>query len=256
VKITILGSGTSQGVPVIACDCEVCTSTNPKDKRLRTSVLIEYKDKVFVIDSGPDFRYQMLRANVQRLDALILTHEHKDHIAGLDDIRAFNYKMGRKIPVYATLNVQNALKREFEYIFSGIKYPGIPEVELHTIENNKPLIVEGLEFIPIEVLHYKLPVLGFRIKNFTYITDANYIADKEKDKIKGTKTLIINALRKEKHISHFTMDEAINLIHELKPETAYLTHISHQLGLHDAINKELPADIFCAFDGLELEFED
>ena len=256
MKVTILGSGTSQGVPVIACDCEVCKSSNSKDKRLRTSVLIEYKGKVVVIDSGPDFRYQMLRANVQRLDALILTHEHKDHIAGLDDIRAFNYKMKKKIPIYATTHVQEHLKREFEYVFSGINYPGIPEVELHTITNNIPFTVAGLEFIPIEVLHYKLPVLGFRIKDFTYITDANFIATDEMEKIKNTKTLIINALRKEKHISHFTMNEAINLIQELKPETAYLTHISHQLGLHDAINAELPPGIYCAYDGLEMEFDD
>lgn len=256
MKITILGSGTSQGVPVIACDCEVCKSSNPKDKRLRTSVLIEYKGKVIVIDSGPDFRYQMLRANVKRLDALVFTHEHKDHVAGLDDIRAFNYVMKKKIPIYATTNVQYHLKQEFEYVFSGMKYPGIPEVELHTIDKAKPFTIEGLEIIPIEVLHYKLPVLGFRIKDFTYITDANYIDDNEKEKIKGTKTLIINALRKEKHISHFTMNEAISLIHELKPTTAYLTHISHQLGLHDAINKELPVDIFCAYDGLEMEFKD
>ncbi len=256
MKVTILGSGTSQGVPVIACDCAVCQSSNPKDKRLRTSVLIEHEGKVIVIDAGPDFRYQMLRANVQSLDALILTHEHKDHIAGLDDIRAFNYKMGMKIPIYSTLHVQSALKREYEYVFSGIKYPGIPEVELHTIANDKPFTIVGLEFIPIEVMHYKLPVLGFRIKDFTYITDANFIAPKEKEKVIGTKTLILNALRKEKHISHFTMEEAITLIQELKPKMAYLTHISHQLGLHDAINEELPPDIFCAFDGLEMEFLD
>ncbi len=256
MKITILGSGTSQGVPVIACDCEVCKSSNPKDNRLRTSILIEYKGKVIVIDSGPDFRYQILKANVQRLDALIFTHEHKDHIAGLDDIRAFNYKMGKKIPIYATNHVQEHIKREFDYIFSGIQYPGIPEVELHVINKDETFTIEGLEFIPIEVLHYRLPVLGFRINDFTYITDANYISNEEFEKLKGTKTLVINALRREKHISHFTLQEAINLIQDLKPETAYLTHISHQLGLHDDINSELPPDIYCAFDGLVLDFED
>ena len=181
MKITILGSGTSQGVPVIACNCEVCRSSDPKDKRLRTSIMIEFNGKVIIIDSGPDFRQQLLRENVQRMDALILTHEHKDHIAGLDDIRAFNYKMERKMDVYCTTDVQRHLKREFAYIFSGISYPGIPEVELHTI-GLKNFVVEGLKFIPIEVLHYKLPVLGFRINDFTYITDANFISEKEKEK--------------------------------------------------------------------------
>ena len=253
MKITILGSGTSQGVPVIACDCEVCLSSNPKDKRLRTSIMIEHEGKVIVIDTGPDFRQQMLRLNVQRLDAIILTHEHKDHVAGLDDIRAFNYKQGKKIPIYATTHVQEHLKNEFAYIFSEINYPGIPEVELHTISNDNPFMIEGIEFLPIEVLHYKLPVLGFRIGDFTYITDANYIAPKEKEKIKGSKIIVINALRLEKHISHFTRDEAVEMMDELKPKKAYLTHISHQLGLQEEINKQLPDYISCAYDGLVIE---
>ncbi len=255
VTITILGSGTSQGVPVIACGCEVCKSANPKDKRLRTSVLIEFDGKVVVVDSGPDFRYQMLRENVTRLDAILFTHEHQDHVAGLDDVRAFNYVMNKKIPLYSTTNVQNHLKQEFAYVFSGFNYPGIPEVTLHTISNNVPFEIEGLQIIPIEVMHYKLPVLGFRIGDFTYITDANFIAKEQMDKIFGSKTIVINALRREKHISHFTMDEALHLINDLKPEKAYLTHISHQLGLHDEINKELPESVFCAYDGLKIDIE-
>ncbi len=255
VTVTILGSGTSQGVPVIACQCAVCRSSDPRDKRLRTSILLEYDGQVVVIDSGPDFRYQMLRANVNRLDALVFTHEHKDHVAGLDDIRAFNYVMQQKIPLYATTRVQNHLKQEFAYVFSGFNYPGIPEVTLHTIHSEFPFELAGLKFIPIEVLHYKLPVLGFRTGDFTYITDANYISDEEKEKIKGSRIIVINALRKEKHISHFTMDEAIATIHEFRPEVAYLTHISHQLGLHEEINKELPEGIFCAYDGLKFEVE-
>jgi phosphoribosyl 1,2-cyclic phosphate phosphodiesterase len=255
LKITILGSGTSQGVPVIACGCRVCQSSNPKDKRLRTSIMIENDGKVIVIDTGPDFRQQMLRENVQRLDAVIFTHEHKDHVAGLDDIRAFNYKQGKKIPVYATKSVQEHLKSEFAYIFENTNYPGIPEIEIHTISDNNSFVAEGITFQPIEVLHYKLPVLGFRIGDFTYITDANYIAPEEKEKIKGSRIIIINALRKEKHISHFTMNEAVKMIDELKPENAYLTHISHQLGLHDEINKELPETISCAYDGLVISVD-
>ena len=252
MKITFLGTGTSQGVPVIACDCEVCTSRDPRDKRLRTSVMIEAEGMVIVIDSGPDFRYQMLRAKVKHLDAIVFTHEHKDHIAGMDDIRAFNYRQSNAIDVYAAPRVQEALRREYSYIFDEIKYPGIPEINLYAI-SPKPFNVGGIKFIPIEVMHYKLPVLGFRIGDFTYITDAKTISEAEKQKIKGTKTLVINALQMEKHISHFTFVEAIAFAREINAERTYFTHISHRLGRHAAVLPVLPKNITLAYDGLVIE---
>jgi phosphoribosyl 1,2-cyclic phosphate phosphodiesterase len=252
VKITFLGTGTSQGVPVIACDCEVCTSPDPRDKRLRSSIMIEAEGKVIVIDSGPDFRYQMLRAKVKHLDAIVFTHEHKDHVAGLDDIRAFNYRQEKAIDVYAVPRVQEALKREYAYIFAEMKYPGIPEINLKTIDLN-PFLVHDIKFIPIEVMHYKLPVLGFRKGDFTYITDAKTISEHEKQKIKGTKTLVINALQIEKHISHFTFVEAIAFAKEIGAEKTYFTHISHRLGRHASILSLLPKNITLAYDGLVLE---
>jgi len=251
VTITFLGTGTSQGVPVIACNCEVCTSADPKDKRLRSSILIETGSKVIVIDSGPDFRYQMLRENVQHLDAIIFTHEHKDHIAGLDDVRAFNYKQKGPIDVYADTRVQLALQREFEYIFADFKYPGVPEVNMHTIGLD-PFTIDGTNFIPIEVMHYRLPVLGFRINDFTYITDAKTISEKEKEKIRGTKILVVNALQKQRHISHLTLDEAITFAKEIGAEKTCFTHISHRLGKHVDIAMELPAGIELAYDRLKL----
>lgn len=252
MKITFLGTGTSQGVPLIGCNCRVCSSNNPKDKRLRSSVLIESNDQSIVIDTGPDFRQQMLREKVSTLNAVLFTHEHKDHIAGMDDIRAYNFILKKKIEVYATVNVQQALRREFHYIFSDEKYPGIPEINLHTI-TDEPFNVGEIEVLPIVVKHYKLPVLGFRIGDFTYITDANYISDSEKEKIKGSKVVVLNALRREKHISHFTFKEAIELMEEFKPEKGYFTHISHQLGLHDRVEEELPDYIRLAYDGLKFE---
>jgi phosphoribosyl 1,2-cyclic phosphate phosphodiesterase len=252
VTITFLGTGTSQGVPVIACNCEVCLSTDKRDKRLRTSILIEGEDKVVVVDSGPDFRYQMLRANVQHLDAIVFTHEHKDHIAGLDDIRAFNYKQNGPIDVYADSRVQTALKREFYYIFEEFKYPGIPQLNLHTIGSD-PFKIGNINFTPIEVLHYKLPVMGFRIKDFTYITDAKTVSETEKEKIKGSKILVINALQKQSHISHFTFDEAIAFAEEMGAETTYFTHISHRLGKHEDVMAQLPPNIELAYDGLKIK---
>jgi phosphoribosyl 1,2-cyclic phosphate phosphodiesterase len=251
LKVTFLGTGTSQGVPLIACDCEVCRSTDGKDKRLRASILIEDGGKVFVIDTGPDFRQQMLREDVKRLDAVIFTHEHRDHIAGLDDIRAFNFTMKSAIDVYADDNVEKALRRSLWYIFSEDKYPGIPEVRMHHI-NGDSFTIGETKFIPIRVMHHLLPVWGFRINNFTYITDANSIPEKEKEKIYGSEVLVLNALRREKHISHFTLEEAIDMIKELNPKEAYLTHISHQLGRHAEVEKELPAHIHLAYDGLKL----
>jgi phosphoribosyl 1,2-cyclic phosphate phosphodiesterase len=252
VTITFLGTGTSQGVPVIACNCEVCTSTDERDARLRTSILIEDKGKVIVVDSGPDFRQQMLRADVQRLDAIVFTHEHKDHIAGLDDIRAYNYRQKGPVDVYADLRVQTALKREFFYIFEEFKYPGIPQLNLHTI-GSETFNIGHLNFTPIEVLHYKLPVLGFRINDFTYITDAKTVSATEKEKIKNSKILVINALQKQSHISHFTLDEAIDFAKEMGAEKTYLTHISHRLGKHHDVAEELPLGIELAYDGLQLE---
>lgn len=249
--ITFLGTGTSQGVPVIACGCEICTSTDANDKRLRTSVLIEAEDKTIVIDSGPDFRYQMLRAGVKHLDAIVYTHEHKDHIAGMDDIRAFNYFQNSPVNIYADFRVQRALIREFPYVFDGTGYPGIPQVVVHPIDLT-PFNIGSVKFTPVEVLHYRLPVLGFRINDFTYITDAKTIAESEKEKIKGSKILVINALQKQTHISHFTLNEAIDLALEIGAEETYLTHISHRLGKHQEISKELPPNIFLAYDGLRI----
>lgn len=253
MQATFLGTGTSQGVPVIACNCEVCTSINAKDKRLRSAVLIESANTTLVIDTGPDFRYQLLRNNTQCLDAVLLTHQHKDHIAGLDDVRAFNHKQQKDMPVYATEAVQVAIKREFEYIFSDFKYPGIPLITLNTIENT-PFSIGDIPITPIQVMHYRMPVMGFRINDFTYITDAKTISDQEKEKIRGSKILVLNALRKESHISHFTLEEAIALALEIGAEQTYFTHISHQLGTHDEVSKELPKNIFLAYDGLKINF--
>ena len=251
MKVTFLGTGTSQGIPVIACDCHVCTSDDPKDDRLRVSVHIQTDDKSIVIDTGPDFRQQMLRSGVRELDAILFTHEHKDHVAGLDDVRAFNFRTRTNMPLYATERVQKALKREFYYAFEEEKYPGVPDLELHTI-NKDPFYVGNNEVIPIAVMHYKLPVLGFRIGDFAYITDANYISPEEKRKLSGLKVLVLNALRREPHVSHFTLDEAVQLAQELKAEETYFTHISHLMGTHAETEKDLPDGIHIAYDGLAL----
>jgi phosphoribosyl 1,2-cyclic phosphate phosphodiesterase len=252
MKITFLGTGTSQGVPLIGCQCEVCQSTDAKDKRTRTSILVESGDKTIVVDVGPDFRQQCLRENVLKLDAVLLTHEHKDHLAGLDEVRAFNYLQKKAMPVYATERVQHAIRREYAYIFEEPSYPGIPKIDLHTIGLEK-FSAEGIPVVPVEVMHHQLPVLGFRFGNFTYITDANFISPKEKEKIKGSEILVLNALRREEHISHYTLSQALELIAELKPKMAYLTHISHQMGKHEEVEQELPPNVRIAFDGLRVE---
>lgn len=253
MKITFLGTGTSQGVPMIGCECEVCKSTDPNDKRLRTSVLITNEDKNVVIDTGPDFRQQMLRENVKTLEAVVFTHEHKDHIAGMDDIRAFNYLQQKDMDLYATANVQEALKRDFFYAFNNSTYPGVPKAVLHTIHHKRKFNLIGLDFMPFEVLHYKLPVTAFRIGDFTYITDANFISEESKNIIRGSKVIVLNALRKEKHVSHYTLDEAIALMQELSPEQGYFVHMSHQIGKHEEVNKLLPENIKLAYDGLVLK---
>ena len=252
MRVTFLGTGTSHGVPVIACSCEVCNSIDYRDKRLRTSVLIEGHGINLVIDSGPDFRQQMLRERIIQLDALLLTHEHKDHVAGMDDIRAFNFTQKKEMPIYARKEVIDRLKVEFPYVFEEAKYPGVPRVEVHQIDHQE-FKIKDLNIIPIEVMHYQLSVLGFRIENFTYITDANHISEPEKDKIKGTQVLVLNALQQDKHISHFNLQEAVNLIEELAPEQAYITHISHRLGSHRDVTATLPDHISLAYDGLRIE---
>lgn len=251
---TILGSGTSQGIPVIACGCHVCTSSDPKDDRLRCSVLLEIEGKNYVIDAGPDFRQQMLRFQVKSLEAVLFTHEHKDHMAGLDDVRAFNFIEKRDMDIYCSKAVETALRREYHYAFEDEKYPGIPQLNIINIEN-KPFELSGkIPVVPVEVMHYVMPVLGFRIADFAYITDAKTVAAAEIEKLKGVKILIVNALRKEPHISHFNLKEALDFIHRVKPEKAYLTHISHLFGTHEEIERELPPNVFAAYDGLKFEF--
>ena len=252
MTVKFLGTGTSQGIPVIACDCAVCTSINAKDKRLRSSVLVELDGRNVVIDTGPDFRYQMLREHVTRLDAVLFTHSHKDHVAGLDDVRAFNRQQGTAVDLYGTIDVHEALKREFYYAFADKKYPGVPLLNLHEI-TSKPFSLFGHEVIPIEVMHYMMPVLGFRIGDFTYITDAKTVGSAEIGKIAGTKILVVNALQHDSHISHFTLEEAVAFAQRIGAEQTYFTHMSHRLGRHDEVQRELPGGIFLAYDGLLLD---
>ncbi len=251
LKITFLGTGTSSGVPMIACPCEVCASTDPKDKRYRSSILVQSDSTTLAVDTTPDFRSQMLRENVKEMDGVIFTHPHKDHVAGLDDIKAFNYFQNKAIDVFANELTQKALKNEFYYIFQENKYPGIPDIHLNDI-NDEAFIVGDIPVIPIKAWHHHMPVLGFRFGNFTYITDANRIAPEEKEKIRGSKIIVLNTLRHKPHISHFTLQEGIDIVHELEIPQGYFTHISHQLGLHAVINKTLPAGCELAFDGLQI----
>lgn len=251
LRITFLGTGTSGGVPMIACGCSVCSSTDQKDKRLRSSILVQSNNTTLVVDTTPDFRTQMLRENVKHLDAVLFTHPHKDHVAGLDDIKAFNFFQHRPMDVYANELTQFTLQREFPYIFSKDKYPGIPNINLHTI-SLQSFTIGDITVTPILVYHLRMPVFGFRFGDFTYITDANRIENEEKEKIKGSKIMVVNALRKKEHISHFTLQQAIDLVQELEIPEAYFTHISHQLGCHNEIDAELPAGTHLAWDGLTL----
>lgn len=251
LKITFLGTGTSTGIPMIGCHCAVCASTNKKDKRLRTSILVESSTTTIVVDTTPDFRYQMLRIHNEKLDAVLFTHPHKDHIAGLDDVRAYNFFQQKPMDVYASALTEETLKREFAYVFADKKYPGVPEINLFTIDET-PFVIGDVPVQPFTVWHHKMPVYGFRFGNFTYITDANRIDEPVKNIIKESQVLVLNALRNEQHISHFTLNEAIALVHELKIPEAYFTHISHQLGLHETVEQTLPKGIHLAYDGLTI----
>ena len=250
--VTFLGTGTSQGVPVIACTCPVCKSIDFKDKRLRSSVHIQAGGTSIVIDVGPDFRQQVLRENISRLDAVLLTHEHRDHTAGLDEVRSFNFKQKSDMPIFGRKEVLDQIQSEFKYIFADYKYPGVPQVDLNEI-NNQPFNVNDVEIVPVEVMHYKLPVYGFIMDKFAYITDAKTIDENERKKLKNLDVLVLNALQLTSHISHLTLEEALELIEELKPGKAYLTHISHSLGLTREVEQTLPDNVFLAYDGLKID---
>ena len=251
IKALFLGTGTSQGVPVVGCSCVVCKSNNFKDKRLRSSLLLSIDNYNILIDVGPDFRAQILRSNHLTIDSVLFTHQHRDHTGGLDDLRPIYYLNKKPISLYAESNVCNAIKKDFSYIFSDFDYPGKPKLHLHPIDN-KSFSISNLEITPIRVMHYKLPIFGYRIEDLAYITDANYISESEKKKLLGLKILILNSLQKENHISHYNLKQSLALIKELKPKKAYLTHISHEMGLHDEVMRDLPENVFLSYDNLEL----
>ena len=251
-KLTFLGTGTSQGVPMIGCGCEVCRSTDPRDKRLRASVLVEHEGQAILVDAGPDFRQQMLSAEVSHLDAILLTHNHKDHTGGLDDIRAFNYLEKKATHIYCEKYVEDSLRMEYSYAFAEKKYPGAPEWEVHEIDD-KPFYINGVEIIPIRGRHYKLPVLGFRFGNIAYCTDMNHIPEEEFDKLKGLDHFILNTVRRGHHISHYALEAALKVIERVGAKHSWLTHLSHQLPRHEVLAAELPEGVKPAYDGLILQ---
>jgi phosphoribosyl 1,2-cyclic phosphate phosphodiesterase len=252
MRITFLGTGTSQGVPVVACHCEVCLNGSVKDNRLRSSILVENGHDIFAVDAGPDFRQQLLRERVDKLDAILITHRHKDHIAGMDDVRSFNWFTGRPMKVYATLKDQQRIKEEYSYAFSESAYPGVPQYQLHTIDS-EPFVIGSTNVIPVKILHMKMEIVGFRIGDFAYLTDTNYIPGSTMAMLLDCKVIVLSALRKEKHVSHYTLEEAIEVLEFLRPERAYLTHLSHLMGFHEDVEKMLPDFIHLAYDGLRLE---
>lgn len=254
MKITFLGTGTSQGIPVIGCDCEVCLSNDPQDKRLRTAAMVELGETNIVIDVGPDFRQQMLANNINKVEAVLVTHEHNDHIIGMDDVRPFNFRYRRDMPVYCTTQVQKSLKKRFAYAFDEDPYPGAPRFELRTISAGNSFKVGDTSILPIQVMHASMPVLGFRIGALTYLTDAKTISDEAFSQLAGTEVLILNALRKEEHHSHLSLDQALEVIDKVQPKQAYLIHMSHRMGLAAEINKILPKNVSLAYDGLSIEF--
>lgn len=254
IELTFLGTGTSTGIPLIACDCHVCTSSDPRDKRLRTSAMLTIDGKNYVFDSGPDFRSQMLRENVTDLEAIIFTHEHRDHIAGLDDVRAFNYLLNKRIDIFGNSKVMQALEREFPYIFNNTGYLGAPQINTHIIENTPFPVDENIRMQPIKAWHNReMSVLGFRVGDLTYITDAKFIEEEELEKAKGSRILVLNALRKSRHISHLSLEEAIELAEKISPEQTYFTHMSHFIGRHAEVEQELPPGIHLAYDGLKVK---
>lgn len=250
LKVTMLGSGTSQGVPVIGCQCAVCKSNDKRDNRLRSSIMFEWNNENFVVDTGPDFRQQMLRENVRSLRAVLFTHEHKDHIAGMDDVRSFNFLEKRDMELYCTKDVEKALKREFFYAFEDNKYPGVPNVNINNISDKTFRLPDGPLVTPIQVYHYKMPVKGFRIGNFAYLTDVKSIEMEELNKLKGVEYLILDCLRERTHISHLNLEEAIELVDVIQPKQTYLTHISHLFDTHENIDNKLPESVSPGFDGL------
>ena len=247
---TFLGTGTSFGVPQIGCKCEVCTSKNPKDNRLRSSIKIEVDNNTFIIDAGPDFRTQVLRESTPEITDVLLTHEHRDHVGGLDDLRAYNQLTNKPVQVYAMKRTVENVEHDYGY-FSNINYPGIPKINLNIIDNQY-FAINNTKILPILVMHNKLPIFGYRINDLTYITDASYISEEELEKIKGSKILIVNALRIEPYFSHFNLMEALKIVEKINPEKAYFTHINHQMGLHNQVNEQLPTNVQLAFDGLKV----